>query len=79
MSDKWRKTIKSTGIVYSGDRIIQRILEKLGTTKSIAKNPYVIEKVIIILYEIMMQRDFKISGVSVLGRHGKRRMWRKRN
>lgn len=79
MSDKWRKTIKSTGIVYSGDRIIQRILEKLGTTKSIAKNPYVIEKVIIILYEIMMQRDFKISGVNVWGRHGKRRMWRKRN
>jgi len=65
MSNKWKAALKSTEIVYSGDRIIQRILEKLGTTKNIAKNPYVIEKVVIILYEIMMQRDFKISGVSV--------------
>ena len=65
MSNKWKDAQKSTEIVYSGDRIIQRILEELGTTKNIAKNPYVIEKVVIILYGIMMQRDFKISGVNV--------------
>ena len=61
----WRETIQYTGTVYSGDRIIQEILEKLGTTENIAKNPYVIEKVNRMLYEIMLQRGFEISGVKV--------------
>lgn len=65
MGENWKENIKYNGKVYSDDRIIQGILEKLGTTKNIAKNLYVIEKVTGMLYEIMLQREFEISGVNV--------------
>ena len=65
MAEDWKSQMRCESKVYNGDRIIQKILEELGTTENIAKNPYVIEKVNGMLYEIMLQRGFEISGVKV--------------
>lgn len=49
--------------VYSGDNIIKRVLEQLEVAKEIASNPYVIEKVSIIVCELIEQRNIRIEGI----------------